>query len=107
MLTGSGMTELSEGAQRLAAKSRALATSRTNAHTCHAEQCEVRVPPKIFMCKKHWYTLPKALRDEVWLHYSVGQEMRMNPTPEYLNVATRCVRFVAVKEGLIPVGKVK
>lgn len=80
-------------------------TNREATHTCHAEECEVHVPPKMFMCRRHWFTLPKALRDEIWLQYAVGQEMRMDPTPEYLNVAMRCVRFVAVKEGLIPVGE--
>jgi hypothetical protein len=23
----------------------------------------------MFMCKRHWFMVPKTLRDEVWLHY--------------------------------------
>ncbi len=72
--------------------------SRASEHTCHADSCQVHVPPKMFMCKKHWYMLPKAMRDEVWLTYALGQELRMDPSDEYLEVTQRCIDFVAAKE---------
>jgi len=24
------------------------------------------VPPKMWGCKKHWFKLPKSLRDKIW-----------------------------------------
>ena len=68
-------------------------------HYCHAEGCEVRVPPAMFMCKPHWFSLPKAMRDEIWDVYEPGQEQRMDPTDEYIEVARRCVEWVAKREG--------
>jgi hypothetical protein len=67
-------------------------------HTCHARDCDQRVPPKMFMCKRHWYMLPKRMRDAVWDAYVPGQEQRMDPTDEYLVVTQRCIEFVAVSE---------
>lgn len=77
---------------------------RAATHTCHATDCGVRVPPKMFMCRNHWYALPKSLRDAVWLAYVPGQEIRMDPTQGYLNVAQRCIRFIEIKEGKRRVG---
>lgn len=70
-------------------------------HTCHAMGCDLPVPPKMFMCRKHWYSLPKAMRDAIWDEYVPGQEVRKDPTEAYLNVSTRAVRWLAVKEGLL------
>ena len=38
-------------------------------------------------CKKHWYKLPKHLRDKIWKAYRLGQEISMTPSDEYLTVA--------------------
>lgn len=54
------------------------------------------------MCKRHWFMVPKALRDGLWDAYRPGQERRMDPSPEYLLAAARCVHAVATKEGLDP-----
>ena len=72
-------------------------------HECHAIGCHQDVPPRMFMCKTHWFMLPKALRDAVWCEYVPGQERRKDPTEAYLNVTQRCRRFVAVKEGILHV----
>lgn len=34
--------------------------------TCAATGCFRQVEPGMLMCKSHWFTLPKPLRDEVW-----------------------------------------
>ena len=52
----------------------------------------------MFMCKKHWFKLPKAMRDEVWDAYVPDQEDRMDPTDEYIEVAQRCIDYIAQKE---------
>lgn len=79
-------------------KARILAT-RTEEHICHAKGCEVPVPPKLFMCSTHWFMLPKEKRDAIWREYKTGQEIRKNPTAEYLRVMRECIKFVADKEG--------
>lgn len=69
-------------------------------HTCHATGCEVVVPPKMFMCKKHWYMLHKNFRDAIWANYVPGQERRKDPTPKYIDVARQCIEYVAKREGI-------
>lgn len=76
--------------------------SRGSAHTCHAEGCDVRVPPKLLMCRKHWAMVPRRLQAMVWDVYVPGQEQRMDPTAEYLDVAREAIEAVAVKEGRRP-----
>ena len=68
-------------------------------HTCHAMLCEVNVPPRMHMCKRHWFMVPKRLRDALWASYRPGQERRMNPSADYLRAAAACVQSVAQKEG--------
>jgi hypothetical protein len=68
-------------------------------HTCHARFCETGVPPKMFMCRKHWYMVPVRLRSLIWATYVPGQEIRKDPTPEYLDVAMEAIAAVAAKEG--------
>jgi hypothetical protein len=69
-------------------------------HTCHALRCETSVPPKMFMCLKHWRMVPRLLQSEVWATYVPGQEVRKDPTDEYLEVTKRARRAVAEREGL-------
>ena len=42
--------------------------------------------------------LPKAMRDAIWAEYVPGQEVRRDPTPEYLAVAGRAERWLYAKE---------
>lgn len=72
------------------------------AHHCHATDCEKRVPPEMFMCRTHWFRLPKDLRDRIWATYRVGQCDDMNPSKEYLLVAIDAVRYLAEQEGIEP-----
>lgn len=72
------------------------------AHTCHATKCEVKVPPEMFMCKKHWFSLPKNLRDRIWGTYRVGQCDDWAISKEYAEVAIECVTYIANKEGHEP-----
>ena len=58
-------------------------------HTCHWPGCDVEVPPKMWGCKKHWFTLPKILRDAIWRTYRPGQEVDKNPSEDYLHEADR------------------
>lgn len=69
-----------------------------NEHTCHAKGCDKPVPPRMFMCRPHWYMIPKKDRDRLWAVYVPGQERRKDPTDEYLEVAHELVELVAAKE---------
>lgn len=67
-------------------------------HTCHAEDCNVPVPPKLLMCLKHWRRVPRTIQREIWRHYRPGQEVDKRPTPEYLAVMKRAIDAVAGRE---------
>lgn len=69
-------------------------------HVCHATKCTTPVPPKMFMCKRHWYMLPTSMRDKVWALYRRGQEIDKRPSDEYLTHTRDCIVFVAKKEGV-------
>lgn len=75
---------------------------RAERHTCHAEDCTEHVPPRMFMCRRHWRMVPYGLRVAVWANYEPGQE-RLDgtafPSDEYLEVTREAIDAVAVKEG--------
>lgn len=72
-----------------------------SAHTCHANGCETAVPRKMFMCRRHWYMLPKAMRDAVWAEYTPGQERNMElVTDDYLRVTREAINFVRAAESV-------
>lgn len=50
------------------------------------------------MCKRHWFMVPKVLRDALWAAYVPGQERRKDPTLAYLDAAMACVNAVAESE---------
>jgi len=35
------------------------------AHHCHATNCKTSVPPEMFMCRKHWFSLSRELRNRI------------------------------------------
>lgn len=68
-------------------------------HRCHAIACKQCVPPRMFMCLKHWRMVPRDLQKEVWRNYTPGQEITKSPTAEYLLIAKQAVEHVAIIEG--------
>lgn len=71
-------------------------------HHCHATDCETPVPPVMFMCKKHWYMVPKLMRDRIWATYRPGQCDDWKPSAAYCDAAKAAVTAVAEKEGRVP-----
>lgn len=71
-------------------------------HHCHATQCKVKVPPEMFMCKRHWFMLPKSMRDEIWRTYRPGQCDDWKISKSYAEIAIKCVTFIAEREGVKP-----
>jgi hypothetical protein len=72
------------------------------AHHCHATNCKHAVPPQMFMCKRHWFTLPRELRRKIWATYRDGQCDDWNISKEYAQAAIECVTYIAKLEGITP-----
>lgn len=68
-------------------------------HHCHADGCDEPVPPAMFMCRRHWYMVPRPLQRAIWATYRRGQEIDKRPSDAYLLNADQAVRVVAGKEG--------
>lgn len=80
-------------------------------HHCHWPGCQVQVPPAMWGCRRHWFTLPHYLRSKVWKAYVPGQEISMTPSDEYLEVAAEVQAWIATFErqgqGAKSIGKPK
>ena len=74
-------------------------------HTCHAHGCNAEVPPKMFMCKPHWFRLRKPLQKAIWAEYRPGQERDKNPSDRYLAVQQLAVAEMAYKDHTAAVRK--
>lgn len=68
-------------------------------HTCHAYKCGRRVDPAMVMCTRHWFMVPKRLRDIIWRTYRRGQEITKDPSHEYMVAQRGAVWAVFVLEG--------
>ena len=71
-------------------------------HHCHATGCNVAVPPEMFACKRHWYLLPKRLRDAIWAAYRPGQCDDWQISKAYADAAREAVRWLAEKDEIEP-----
>lgn len=69
-------------------------------HHCHALRCDTPVPENALMCEPHWLMVPEDLRAAVLALYVPGQEVRKDPTKEYVHAAWAAVEAVADKEGI-------
>lgn len=68
------------------------------AHLCHARSCPVPVPPRMLMCKAHWFALPHHVRRNIWRLYRPGQEIDKRPSKEYLDAMNAAIDWLANKE---------
>jgi hypothetical protein len=66
-------------------------------HTCHAHECRIEVSPSLFMCRRHWFSLKKPVRDAVWREYRKGQENDKKPSLRYLAVQRLAVGMTAFR----------
>jgi hypothetical protein len=67
-------------------------------HECHAQGCTTSVPPRLLMCSRHWRMVPKPMQDAIWATYEPGQEIRKDPTTDYLRAAQAAINHVAERE---------
>ena len=67
---------------------------QTRSHHCHWPGCDKQVPPAMWGCTNHWYSLPEHLRKKIWQAYRPGQERTMTPSREYLDVADEVQEWI-------------
>ena len=72
-----------------------LNAKQTRNHTCHWIGCKKQVPPAMWGCRQHWFTLPKKSRDKIWVAYRPGQEVDLTPSKEYIEVAKEVQNWIA------------
>ncbi len=73
---------------------RAAAGSDTGGHHCHWPNCPNAVPPAMWGCKTHWFTLPRVLRTKIWNAYRPGQEQSKDPSRVYLEVVREAQEWI-------------
>lgn len=66
-------------------------------HVCHWPGCNKPVPPAKWGCARHWYRLPRRLRDRIWRAYRPGQERDKRPSAAYIEAA-RAARLWAEQQ---------
>jgi hypothetical protein len=76
------------------------------AHHCHATECPREVPPEMFMCRYHWFMLPREFRNDIWRTYRAGQCDDWHISHAYAEAARRAVRYIAHREGKTPDTKI-
>lgn len=64
-----------------------LSQGQTRNHHCHWPGCNTQVPPAMWGCRKHWYNLPRTIRNRIWNTYECGQEVKGTPSKDYLAAA--------------------
>lgn len=69
-------------------------------HTCHAINCNTRIPPEMLMCKRHWFMVPKSIQRQVWNTYRPGQCDDWRPSQDYCDAAKSAVMYVAIQENI-------
>lgn len=71
-----------------------LRQRQTRNHVCHWPGCTEQVTPAKWGCRRHWFMLPKVLRDKIWATFRPGQERDMKPSPEYVAVAREVQEWI-------------
>lgn len=67
-------------------------------HRCHARGCEVEVPPRLLLCRRHWRMAPPSLQRALWREYRLGQEITKTPTRSCVEAALAAGDAVARAE---------
>lgn len=74
-------------------------------HFCHWPGCQTKVPPALWGCRKHWFTLPKRLRDKIWRTFRAGQEVSKTPSTEYQEAAREVQDWIADHDRMMGQGR--
>lgn len=71
-------------------------------HFCHWPGCRETVPPKLFACKPHWYSLPLLIRRAIFQAYRPGQEIDKKPSAEYIAAAKAAQQWIKSRQPVPP-----
>lgn len=71
-------------------------------HLCHWPGCKIEVDPVRWGCLDHWQKLPRELRQGIWRSYVPGQEIKKNPSPEYIEAAKAVRDWVLAQQAPEP-----
>jgi hypothetical protein len=69
--------------------------AQTRRHHCHWPGCTAQVPPAMWGCRPHWYSLPLGLRNAIWRTYRPGQEITATPSRDYLAAARAVLAWIS------------
>lgn len=69
-----------------------------NRHTCHYPGCTASVKPAFWGCPPHWFGLPAWARSMIWATYNPMQEIKKNPSKNYLEVVERVQVWIIATE---------
>jgi len=72
-----------------------LTTLWSGADECAAPRCHGQIDPSRLMCRTHWYTVPKELRDRVWATWRSGNGAYSKEHQDAVRMAVAAVRDVA------------
>jgi hypothetical protein len=50
-----------------------LSTLWSGVDRCPIQRCSCQIDPSRLMCRRHWYMVPKDMRDRVWATWRSGQ----------------------------------
>jgi hypothetical protein len=50
-----------------------LPLARVQSRGCPVPGCDHLIDPSRLMCRRHWYVVPKQLRDQVWATWRSGE----------------------------------
>lgn len=75
------------------------AQGQTRKHHCHWPGCDKNVPPAMWGCRAHWFTIPVALRERIWATYRPGQEINGTPSAKYIEAANAVQQWIKERFG--------
>lgn len=68
-------------------------------HECPVEGCTKQLPSHILMCKPHWFSVPKDLRDAVYAAYQGGAGLFTEEYKEARDAAIAAAEMAEGKDG--------
>lgn len=86
------MTGIADKADHVRAE---IARGAPTKHHCHWPGCDAHCAPAAWGCRKHWFMLPRGLRNKVWASYRPGQEQTKTPSARYVEVAREVQAWIA------------
>ena len=69
-----------------------LTTLYSGVRSCPIPGCGYQIDPSRLMCRRHWYTVPKELRDRVWATWRSGHGAYSREHQEAVRGAIGAVR---------------